>query len=79
MSGILRIFKMHEYSIYIKCGNSVFIFQEIFCAEMQGKKRLFMKFSIANPGITLGNHLFYSRFHQFIEMTKKIKESFRCK
>lgn len=41
MSGILRIFKMHEYSIYIKCGNSVFIFQEIFYARIQEKKIIY--------------------------------------
>lgn len=38
LSGISRIFKIHEYSIYNKCKNSVFIFQENSSARLQKEK-----------------------------------------
>lgn len=38
MNDILKIFKIRKHSIYSKCENSVFIFQEVFCAMLQGKK-----------------------------------------
>lgn len=81
MSGILRVFKIHEYSIYIKCGNSVFIFQEMFSARLQEKKKKdYLRNTALNiPVLLWRDHLFYPRFQQFIEMAKKIKESFRCK
>ena len=77
MSGILRVFKIHEYSIYIKCGNSVFIFQEMFSARLQEKKKkIFTKYSIEYPGVTLEGSSILSQISAIYRDGKEDKGKF---